>query len=86
MGFVFYIRGIRKKPYQSGGGKDSAKRDNGDNLTLEEICDRVAEMVAVILVLLPGMDFSTLMDMYWEQLSFWHEKAVSVTKAMRGEN
>jgi len=43
-------------------------------------------MVALILVLLPGMDFTTLMDMYWEQLSFWHEKAVNVTKAVRGEN
>jgi len=41
-------------------------------------------MVAEILMLLPGMDFATLMDMYWEQLSFWHEKAVSVYKAARG--
>jgi len=41
-------------------------------------------MVAEILALLPGMDFSTLMDMYWEQLSFWHEKAVKVAKAIRG--
>jgi hypothetical protein len=43
-------------------------------------------MVAEILVLLPGMDFMSLMDMSWEQLSFWHDKAVSVTRAMRGGN
>jgi len=43
-------------------------------------------MVAEILMLLPGMDFSTLMDMEWEQLSFWHDKAVNVTKAARGGN
>jgi len=41
-------------------------------------------MVAEILMLLPGMDFNTLMEMYWEQLSFWHEKAVIVTRAVRG--
>jgi len=41
-------------------------------------------MVAEILMMLPGMDFSTLMDMYWEQLSFWHEKAVDVYKAVHG--
>jgi hypothetical protein len=41
-------------------------------------------MVAEILILLPGMDFVTLMEMYWEQLSFWHEKAVNATKAIRG--
>jgi len=43
-------------------------------------------MVAEILLLLPGMDFATLMDMYWEQLSFWHEKAVVAAKAIRGGN
>jgi len=43
-------------------------------------------MVAEILMLLPGMDFTTLMDMYWEQLSFWHENAVNVAKAVRGGN
>jgi len=43
-------------------------------------------MVAVILMLLPGMDLTTLMNMYWEELSFWHEKAVNVTKAIRGGN
>jgi hypothetical protein len=41
-------------------------------------------MVTVILMLLPGMDFATLMDTYWEQLSFWHEKAVEVYKAVHG--
>jgi hypothetical protein len=51
---------------------------------MEEACGRVAEMVAEILALLPGMDFLSLMDMHWEQLSFWHEKAVSATMAMRG--
>jgi hypothetical protein len=43
-------------------------------------------MVAEILALLPGMGFSNLMQMEWEELSFWHEKAVSVAKAMRGGN
>jgi hypothetical protein len=43
-------------------------------------------MAAEILMLLPGMDFATLMEMHWEQLSFWHEKAVGVTKAIRGGN
>jgi hypothetical protein len=43
-------------------------------------------MVAEILMLLPGMDFMTLMGMYWEQLSFWHEKAVDVYKAVHREN
>jgi len=41
-------------------------------------------MVAEILMLLPGMDFTTLMNFYWEELSFWHEKAVSAAKAIRG--
>jgi hypothetical protein len=41
-------------------------------------------MVAEILHLLPGMDFPTLMNFYWEELSFWHEKAVKVAKAVRG--
>jgi len=41
-------------------------------------------MVAEILAMLPGMDFSTLMDTRWEQLSFWHEKAVKAAKAVRG--
>jgi hypothetical protein len=39
-------------------------------------------MVAEILHLLPGMDFSSLMNMYWEELSFWHEKAVDTYKAL----
>jgi hypothetical protein len=43
-------------------------------------------MVAEILLLLPGMDFSTLMDFHWEELSFWHEKAVNAAKAIRGGN
>ena len=81
---VFFINGIQRKPYRSGGKRDSAKRPGADCLSLEEICDRVAEMVAEILLLLPGMDFTTLMDMYWEQLSFWHEKAVNTAKAIRG--
>jgi len=41
-------------------------------------------MVAEILALLPGMGFATLMDMNWEQLSFWHQKAVDVYKAVHG--
>ena len=41
-------------------------------------------MVAEILLLLPGMDFATLMDMYWEQLSFWHKKTIDAAKAIRG--
>jgi len=84
MGFIFYYKGIQRKPYKCGDA--SARKDSGDNLTQEEVCDRVAEMVAEILMLLPGMDFTTLMDMYWEQLSFWHEKAVNAAKAVRGGN
>jgi hypothetical protein len=41
-------------------------------------------MAVEILMMLPGMDFATLMDMYWEQLSFWHEKAVEIYKAAHG--
>jgi hypothetical protein len=41
-------------------------------------------MVAEIMLLLPGMDFVTLMDFHWEELSFWHEKAVNAAKAVRG--
>jgi hypothetical protein len=41
-------------------------------------------MVAEILALLPGMGFETLMNMYWEELSFWHGKAVGVHNALHG--
>jgi hypothetical protein len=41
-------------------------------------------MVAEILHLLPGMDYATLMDFFWEELSFWHKKAVDTAKAVRG--
>jgi hypothetical protein len=42
-------------------------------------------MVAEILMLLPGMDFAALMNMYWEELSFWHEKAVKTARVIRGK-
>jgi hypothetical protein len=83
LGLVFYLEGIQRKPYQGGGDRNSAQQ-NGDFLTLEEICGRVAEMVAEILAVLHGMDFKTIMDMYWEELSFWHEKAVNVSRTMYG--
>jgi hypothetical protein len=41
-------------------------------------------MAAEIMALLPGMDYQSLMDMYWEELRFWHEKAVNVYKALHG--
>ena len=41
-------------------------------------------MAAEILLLLPGMDFTTLMNMYWDELSFWHEKAVGAYKTLHG--
>jgi hypothetical protein len=37
-------------------------------------------MVAQMLYVLPGMGYETLMNMYWEELCFWHEKAVDVYK------
>jgi hypothetical protein len=42
-------------------------------------------MVAEILMLLPGMGFGALMDMYWEELSFWHDKAVKAARVIRGK-
>ena len=41
-------------------------------------------MVAELLALLPGMDYQTLMNMYWDELAFWHEKAVAVYKKLHG--
>jgi hypothetical protein len=41
-------------------------------------------MAAEVLALLPGMDYKSLMDMYWEELLFWHGKAVDTAKRMRG--
>jgi hypothetical protein len=41
-------------------------------------------MVVEILVLLPGMGYETLMNMYGEELMFWHEKAVDVYKRVHG--
>jgi hypothetical protein len=41
-------------------------------------------MVAEILLLLPGMDYETVMNFYWDELSFWHDKAVTVFKRLRG--
>jgi hypothetical protein len=41
-------------------------------------------MVAEVLALLPGMGFKTLMDMYWDELLFWHGKAVDTAKRLRG--
>jgi hypothetical protein len=41
-------------------------------------------MVAEVLALLPGMEFKTLMEMYWDELLFWHGKAVDTAKRLRG--
>lgn len=41
-------------------------------------------MAAELLALLPGMSYETVMNFYWEELSFWHEKAINVYKAMHG--
>jgi hypothetical protein len=41
-------------------------------------------MVAQILYMLPGMGYDTLMNMYWEEVSFWHEKALGVYKTVHG--
>jgi hypothetical protein len=53
-------------------------------LTFAEIRDRVAGMVAEILTLMGGMSYESLMEMYFEELSFWHKKAVDVYKATHG--
>jgi hypothetical protein len=41
-------------------------------------------MAAQILALLPGMDYASVMDMTWTELSFWHKKAVETAKILRG--
>jgi len=41
-------------------------------------------MVAELLALLPGMNYQSVMDMDWNEFSFWHGKAVSVYKRIRG--
>lgn len=41
-------------------------------------------MAAEILALLPGMDYASLKDMYWEEFALWHGKALKVAKALRG--
>ena len=41
-------------------------------------------MVAQMLYMLPGMGYERLMNMYWEELSFWYEKAVDVYKTVHG--
>jgi hypothetical protein len=41
-------------------------------------------MVAQILGVLPGMGYETLMNMYWEELIFWHEQAVRVYTTLHG--
>jgi hypothetical protein len=41
-------------------------------------------MVAEILAVLPGISYETVMNFYWDELSFWHNKAVSVYKRMHG--
>jgi hypothetical protein len=41
-------------------------------------------MVAQMLYMLPGMGYETLMNMYGEELIFWHEKAVDVYKTVHG--
>jgi hypothetical protein len=51
---------------------------------VEDLRDRVSDMAAEILAILPGMGFKDVMDMLWEELSFWHSKAVGVRKKMLG--
>jgi hypothetical protein len=51
---------------------------------LQEAHDRVAEMVAELLVLLPGLDFQSILDMSWDDIKFWHKKGLTVFKRMRG--
>jgi hypothetical protein len=41
-------------------------------------------MAAEIFALLPGLDYKTVMDFYWEELLFWHKKAVAAAKRLRG--
>ena len=41
-------------------------------------------MVCELCALMPGMEFSTVMDFYWDEFSYWHEKAVNVAKRIRG--
>jgi hypothetical protein len=41
-------------------------------------------MAADIFALLPGIGYETVMNFYWEELLFWHGKAVSVAKRLRG--
>ena len=86
MGFIFYHKAVHRKPYQRGAGGSSGRgnRSGGERIPISEVRDRIAAMVAEILYLLPGMDFQILMDMGWEQLSFWHGKAVEVHRAIHG--
>jgi hypothetical protein len=41
-------------------------------------------MAAEIFALLPGIRYETVMDFYWEELLFWHKKAVTVARRLRG--
>jgi hypothetical protein len=41
-------------------------------------------MAADILALLPGMDYGTVMNFYWDELLFWHKKAAAAAGRLRG--
>lgn len=44
----------------------------------------VRERVTELLVLMPGMSFDNVMDMYWQELVTWHRLALSVARRIRG--
>jgi hypothetical protein len=41
-------------------------------------------MAAEIFALLPGVGYETVMNFYWDELLFWHKKAVTVARRLRG--
>jgi hypothetical protein len=41
-------------------------------------------MAADVLALLPGVGYGAVMDFSWDELVFWHGKAASVAKRLRG--
>jgi hypothetical protein len=53
-------------------------------LSLDEARRRVADMAADIFALLPGIGYETVTHFGWEELLFWHGKAVSAAKRLRG--
>jgi hypothetical protein len=41
-------------------------------------------MAADVLALLPGVGYEAVMNFSWEELLFWHGKAVNAAKRLRG--